>query len=1195
MRLDNSTQPSPLRSTRSTKPTHDFSVEVHISFNSVSFRTLALVDSGASTCFMDAAFAYNHKIPLVPLLKPIPVEAIDGRLLSSGAVTQETAPLVLQIGEHRESLTFYLITSPRHSIILGLSWLQMHNPIVDWCNLSITFNPQTHSTFPTAETPNPFIPKRTDSDSAIQSSPSIKTDPSLIAHSSIVAISDLSSNSQTSVPNAQAFLNLVSDSLPTKYSDFSDVFEKKNADQLPEHRHYDCPIDLQEGTNPPFGPIYGLSEPELVALRTYLDDNLQKGFIQPSKSPAGAPILFVKKKDGSLRLCVDYRGLNRITIRNRYPLPLIPELLDRLRTAKVFSKIDLRGAYNLVRIKPGDEWKTAFRTRYGHFEYKVMPFGLTNAPAVFQHMMNDIFREYLDHFVVIYLDDILVFSSSMEKHTQQVRLVLAKLREHGLYAKSEKCEFDRSSVEFLGYVISPNGIMMDTKKVRTVQEWATPTRMKEVQSFLGFANFYRRFIKGFSTIAAPLVALTRKDTSFQWTTATQHAFETLKEAFTSAPVLLHPDPTKPFQVETDASDFAIGAILSQPDTEGILHPVAYYSRKFTTPEINYPIYDKELGAIIAAFEEWRPYLAGAQHRIKVVTDHKNLLYFSTTRTLNRRQARWSAFLADYDFEIIFRPGAQHKMVDTLSRRSEFELTPVDDAYVQQSQCLLRPDQLQNFATYLLRDDSLLKEIAAATAEDAFAQDIKASLDHPSPTLSRSDLNHFSVHDGLLFRDHLLYVPEGSCRTRVLQECHDDPLAGHFGVGKTLELISRGYWWPQPWKFVKEFIKTCDTCARSKAVHHRPYGLLQPLPIPRRPWASISMDFITDLPRVGAYDSVLVMVDRFTKMAHFAPCAKTISGDETTTLFLKEVVRLHGLPDDITSDRGPQFVSNFWRQLLQTFGTSLNLSSAHHPQTNGQTERVNQILEQYLRCSLSYQQEDWVHLLPMAEFAYNNSLHGSTGVTPFFANYGLHPRFSISILSDSVSPSAEERARTLADIHSDLTFELHLASERHKEQADLHRSASPTFEVGDFVWLLRRHIPTTRPCAKLDYKKLGPFRIIAKINPVVYRLELPSHFKIHNVFHVSLLEPHHSSQIPGRYPSPPPPIELSTGEEYEVDQILDSRIRRRQLQYLVLWKGYPLSEATWEPARNLTNAVESIQEFHHRYPHKPKQQSRGGGS
>ena len=1175
MRLDNR------HTCRSQSSTNDFSFEVTLCFQSISIQSLALLDSGATTCFMDETFVRKHNFPVVRLSKPIPVEAIDGRMLSSGAITEATVPLILQLGTHKEALSFYLITSPRHPIILGLSWLKENNPVIDWHNHSVTFQRKTHmevgaaSSVAVSEWSETFSMEH----SSFQLGPMHLDAHAPVTLHSISMGNDSESSAAELVPTKT---NL--DSLPSKYGDFVDVFEKKNADRLPEHRLYDCPIDLQEGTSPPFGPIYGLSEPELEALRTYLNENLEKGFIQPSKSPAGAPILFVKKKDGSLRLCVDYRGLNKITVRNRYPLPLIPELLDRLRCAQVFSKIDLRGAYNLVRIKPGDEWKTAFRTRYGHFEYKVMPFGLTNAPAVFQHMMNDIFREYLDHFVVVYLDDILVFSSSIEEHTHHVRLTLSKLREHGLYAKREKCEFDCNSVEFLGYVISPQGITMDPRKIKTIQEWATPKRVKDVQSFLGFANFYRRFIKGFSVIVQPLIELTRKGMPFQWTPSTQHAFDRLKEVFTQAPVLLHVDPTKPFQVETDASDFAIGAILSQPDDDGILHPVAYYSRKFTAPEINYPIYDKELAAIVAAFTEWRPYLAGAQHRVQVLTDHKNLLYFSTTRTLNRRQARWSTFLADYDFEIVFRPGAQNMKADALSRRSDFELCPRDDAYAQQSQCLLKPDQFQLFATCMLHDDSLLAEIAKALPTDKFANAIHEGLLDPSK--SKEDLACFRFEGGLLYRNQLLYVPEGECRTKVLQKCHDDPLAGHFGVAKTLELISRGYWWPQPWKFVKEFIKTCDTCARSKVVHHRPYGLLQPLPIPNRPWASISMDFITDLPLVHGYDTVLVMVDRFTKMAHFAPCAKTISAEATTDLFLKNVVRLHGVPDDVTSDRGPQFVSRFWRRLLQTLGTAVNLSSSHHPQTDGQTERVNQILEQYLRCSLSYQQDDWVDLLPLAEFTYNNTLHGSTGVTPFFANYGFHPRFSISIPGNSVNPSAEGRARILADIHRDLSLELIHARDRYKAQADRHRSATPAFAIGDQVWLLRRHVDTTRPCGKLDYKKLGPFRIIECVNPVTFRLELPPHFRIHNVFHASLLEPYHPSTIPGRHSPPPPPIELSTGEEYEVDKILDSRWHRRQLQYLVLWKGYPISEATWEPAQHLKNAPDVVHAFHHQYPQKP---------
>ncbi len=323
------------------------------------------------------------------------------------------------------------------------------------------------------------------------------------------------------------------------------MFEKKNADTLLQHQPYDCGIELQEDAQAPFGLIYSLSQNELAALRDYLDENLAKNFIQHSKSPARAPILFVKKQDGSLRMCVDYRGLNKVTIKNRYPLPLISRLLDQLDQAKIYTKLDLRGAYNLVRIKEGDERKMTFRTRYIHFEYNVMPFGLTNAPAVFQHLMNDAFREFLDDFVVCYLDNILVFSKNEKEHINHVQLVLEKLLTTGLYAKLEKCIFHQPQVEFLGYIISREGLSMDPQKIRTVIEWKKPATIRDVQCFLGFTNFYRIFIRNYSKIAAPLTRLTCKD-KFEWNAKANQAFETLKKPFTTAPILTHPDFQKLF-------------------------------------------------------------------------------------------------------------------------------------------------------------------------------------------------------------------------------------------------------------------------------------------------------------------------------------------------------------------------------------------------------------------------------------------------------------------------------------------------------------------------------------------------------------------------------------------------------------------------------------------------------------------------
>ena len=374
-----------------------------------------------------------------------------------------------------------------------------------------------------------------------------------------------------------------SNSILSKYREFSDVFYKQNEDRLPGRCLSSLWAHLRV-TWAKSGCVPCINQRKRGE-RVHLALKISVHGTNP----------IVKKKDGSFHLCVNYRGLNKVAIRNCYPLPLILELLDRLRLRRVFSKIDLQGAYNLVRIRPRDEWKTMFQARYGLFEYRVMPFGLTNAPTVFQHMMNDIFCEYLDQFMVVYLDDILIFSPDLDINNHDVCHVLSRLREDSVYAKYEKCAFKQSFVEFLGYIISPDSISMDQRKVVAIQELQPLTQLRDIQSFLGFANFYRRFIKGVSNFVQPLVALSHKDQPFCWMLAEQNAFLALQSSFMSARVLPHPDPTMSFIVETNALDFAIGAIISQPNNDGVHHPVAYYSRKFTALEINYLIYgDKDL-------------------------------------------------------------------------------------------------------------------------------------------------------------------------------------------------------------------------------------------------------------------------------------------------------------------------------------------------------------------------------------------------------------------------------------------------------------------------------------------------------------------------------------------------------------------------------------------------------------------------
>ena len=449
--------------------------------------------------------------------------------------------------------------------------------------------------------------------------------------------------------------------------EYADVFPDNLPPGLPPSREVDHRIELTPGSSPPSRPLYRMSPSELDELKSQLDQLLESGFIQSSKSPFGAPILFVKKKDGTMRMCVDYRALNAITVKNSYALPHIDELFDRLQGAKVFSKIDLRSGYHQIRIHPEDVPKTAFRTRYGHYEFLVLPFGLTNAPATFMHLMHQVFRPLLDRFVLVFLDDILIFSRTPEEHEQHVRQVLDLLRQHKLYAKLSKCELFKTRVEFLGHIVDTKGLHMMEEKVKAIREWPRLQTVAEVQSFLGTVGYYRRFIHMFSQIAAPLTHLLQKGNEFRWGDEQQKAFDALKLAVSQHPVLILPDPSRPYVVTTDASGFAVGASLSQDQGNG-LQPIAFLSKKMLPAERNYPVHEQELLAVMLALRQWRHYLLGS--RFRVITDHKSLVYLKTQPHLSQRQSRWLEYLEQFDLAIEYQEGKQNLVADGLSRRPD---------------------------------------------------------------------------------------------------------------------------------------------------------------------------------------------------------------------------------------------------------------------------------------------------------------------------------------------------------------------------------------------------------------------------------------------------------------------------------------------------------------------------------------------
>jgi hypothetical protein len=1194
---------------------------------------------------MDHALASRFSIPLVALAEPIKILLADGNCSSSGLITHETMPVQFHLGRHIETISF-LVTSISHPFILGYSWLRAHNPKIDWISYSVDFasdhclthcvsTAYAHVGFPLGDsvTKGSELKKdlvSTDIQGLVSPNSELKESlfhndsPGTLAYS--ISFDDEVStevkNSNCQVPNRNpelsisvidsasfasecdsssssvgvAFIQVFQDrlkfvsldsvhsqvypflapsssdvpgSVPCQFlAEYSDVFSEANADLLPENRPYDCEIPLQPGSEVPYGKLYNLTEDEAKTLESYVNENLEKGFIRHSASPAGAPCFFVKKKDGSLRLCVDYRGLNKVTVKNRYPLPLISDLIRTLSKAKIYTALDLRGAYNLVRIKPGDEWKTAFRTRFGHFEYLVMPFGLTNAPAIFQHMMNDIFRDLLDRFVIVYLDDILIYSNTPAEHEEHVKIVLDRLRKFKLYCKAEKCRFFMDTIPYLGYVISPSGVSMDASKIQAIVDWPAPKNVHDVQIFLGFANFYRRFIHRYADLTKPLTLLLKKNAIFEWSSAAQEAFDKLKTAFTSSPILVHPDSSRPYIVETDASDYALAAILSQYDDSKVLHPVAFHSRQLLPAERNYDVYDKELLAVVEAFKIWRHFLQGSGLQVTVLCDHKNLEYFMTSRQLSRRQARWSMLLSDYDFVLTHRPGCRNGKADVLSRRSDY-LPEGGSKGTENFQQIIKPTQIIS-AISIDEDGDFLEDVRKATV----GHEILAKLD---------SMDSLELKDGLVFKDGLLFVPSQDLQLNVLKQRHDHSLAGHFGVAKTLDLVSRDFWWPKVNKSVSDYVASCE-CSRAKSSRHKPFGLLQPLPIPERPWSSISTDFIVELPPSEGYNAISVWVCRLTKMAHFLPCTTSVTADGLASLFTNYIFKIHGLPDEIISDRGPQFISKFWKSFCANLNINPKLSSAYHPQTDGQTERVNQVLEQYLRCFLNYYQDNWVSLLPLAEFAYNNSVSASTGFSPFFAIYGFHPKMddlpqavkdiSVVELAESFKARMDELKTTLKD-----------AQDRYKHFADSHR-LEKEFDIGTMVYLNSKNISTRRPSKKLDFKKLGPFRILEKIGSCAYRLDLPSTMKVHNVFHVSLLEPLVINEFSEAHDKTLPAFETVDADVFEVESILDSKLKDDCGFYLVKWKGYDISEATWEPYQHLKNARECVKKFHKSYPGKP---------
>lgn len=861
---------------------------------------------------------------------------------------------------------------------------------------------------------------------------------------------------------------------------------------------------------------------------------LDAGTIQSSSSPYASPVVLVKKKDNSWRLCVDYRNLNSMTIKDRFPIPLIEDLMDELGGSSVYSKIDLRAGYHQVRMNSGDIHKTAFKTHSGHYEYLVMPFGLTNAPATFQNLMNTVFKPFLRKFVLIFFDDILLYSASVEEHILHLAQVFEVMRQNKLYAKRSKCDFATTRVEYLGHFIEARGVSTDPNKVKAVKEWPQPTSLKQLRGFLGLAGYYRKFVRGFGGIARPLTVLTKKD-SFCWSEEAHSAFDDLKIALCEAPVLALPDFNKQFVVETDASGSGIGAVLMQ---EG--HPIAYISRHLKGKQAHLSIYEKELLAVVFAVQKWRHYLLHGHFIIR--TDQRSLKYLLEQRLNTPIQQQWLPKLLEFDYEIQYRQGKDNLAADALSR-------------VEGSEVL-------SMALSVLECD-LMTEIKRCYTEDRQIMEIIEALKQNGDAKK-----HFTWRQDILRRKSKLVVPAViELRNKILEWLHGSSSSGHSGRDATHQRVKSLFYWKGMSKDIQSFIRSCSVCQQCKYETVALPGLEQPLPIPTAVWADISMDFIDGLPNSFGKTVILVVVDRLSKAAHFMALSHPYTAASVAQAFLDTVYKLHGFPQSIVSDRDTIFLSDFWRELFALHGVSLNYSSAYHPQSDGQTEVVNRCLESYLRCMTSERPHLWSKWLPLAEFWYNTTFHTATQTTPFEAVYGRPPPLHLPYLPgeskvEVVAKSLQERE----DMILLLQFHLLRAQHRMKQNADLHRTER-SFEIGDYVYVklqpYRQQSTVMRSNNKLAPKFYGPYKILDRCGAVAYKLELPPTSLIHPVFHVSQLKVlvghvHTTHHLP---------TVISDVLQKQPEKILERKMVKRQgraaTKVLVKWMNLGEEEATWE--------------------------------
>jgi hypothetical protein len=1124
---------------------------------------VALWDPGASHCVVDASFL--QRCSLYDTVKHDPVE-----MFGSTSETPQQTVGVCDIGfvadSFKDTFDFVVAQIPTHAkcdMLIGHSWFSDRDATMRPSNntVSLTWNNESY-----------IIGNNTlsmDTATEVFTSELALDEPEVPSELENDDILDILDKDELAAKYDQLLQSISTDTVPQARAEcmalceeFKSVFLSPT--ELPATSDQDFELELKPGYRPTSIRPRRLSFGGLNAMREHLEKQLRIGWIRPSNSPHGSPAMLAPKPNGKTRFVVDYRHLNDHTIKSKFQMPRIDDLLDSFAGSKYFSKLDFSSGFHQIRCTPDAIAKTAFTTPFGKFEYVVMPQGVTNGPCTFTQRGLQAFFELLGDGMEIYMDDMFIHGPTIEIHNFRLRRCLEIVRSFKFILDGSKGLFCVLVLPLFGFQISEAGIATMDDKTKAIREWPQPTRVKQLRSFLGLANYYRRFVNQYASIAAPLHDLTGSSVRFEWTDAHSNAFAALKEALCSTPVLAPPMPDKPFLIFFDGSStVALGAVLCQTQSDGKIHPCAFISRKLTNSErTTYAPHETEIAAMVFALDKWRHYLDF--QRFIVYTDNQSLQKLKTSSSLTRRDLRWLVKIQSYQFDIHHIPREQNVVADALSMYPYNADVPVSDATMSINMWTLADDRA-----------SLIRLIKDNYAVDSYCSKLLAS----------PDRDHVVDNAGILWLNRIdsrvMVAPRcAAVTTPLLLWAHNH--SGHLGIGKTVARLSELVSWRGMHSDVVTHVRHCDHCQRANATNQLKPGLLHPLALPMERWTDWEIDFIGALPRSkSGFNSIIIVGDRFTKRIRLIPNKTTNSAPMVWALLKSQAISLFGYPRSVVSDRDSLFVSDFWKEIARKFCIELSMSTTDHHETPGQVERSVRSVKQMLKGNCNHMQTDWDTLLPDIEMFYNSAEHASTGMSPFTADLGRILNFPTPLPQHpSAVLSVDDHISKLHDSAALVTNHLQKNQDKMKRNYDkTHRNLS--IPVGGLVLIKRECLPTYAPMVNsppaFQLEWIGPFKILAKDDFDNYDLELPALYKVHRRFHVSKLRMYLSPLAPFRPDEPAPDI-VDNVEEFEVESIQDHRKFRNKIQFLIKWKGYGTEQNSWEGVDNLIHCPEILSRY-----------------